>query len=114
MIENEHLKQIIYYKTENNCCPYDEWLNSLDNKIKSIIENRIERLHDGLYGDHKKLQNSTLSELRFDIGKGYRVYYKDLTNIVLIIIAGGDKSNQKRLIKQADKYFKDFIERNKK
>ena len=55
-----------------------------------------------------------LSELRFDIGKGYRVYYKDLNNIVLIIIAGGDKSDQKRVIKQADEYFKDFIERNSK
>ncbi len=114
MSENERLKQIIYYKTENGRCPYDEWLNSLDNKIKSIIENRIERLQDGLYGDHKKLKNSMLSELRFDIGKGYRVYYKDLNNIVLIIIAGGDKSDQKRVIKQADEYFKDFIERNKK
>lgn len=41
MTENEHLKQIIYYKTENGRCPYDEWLDSLDNKIKSIIENLI-------------------------------------------------------------------------
>ena len=114
MNENEHLKQIIYYKTENGRCPYDEWLDSLDNKIKSIIENRIERLQDGLYGDHKKLQNGMLSELRFDIGKGYRVYYKDITNIVLIIVAGSDKSDQKRVIKQADKYFKDFVERNSK
>ena len=73
MNENEHLKQIIYYKTENGRCPYDEWLDSLDNKIKSIIENRIEHLQDGLYGDHKK-----------------------------------------RVIKQADKYFKDFVERNSK
>jgi putative addiction module killer protein len=114
MIENEQSKQIIYYQTKTGHCPYDEWLESLDNKIKSIIENRIERIQDGLYGDHKKLQNSELSELRFNIGKGYRVYYKDLTNIVLIIIAGSDKSNQKRVIKQADKYFQDFIERNSK
>ena len=53
MNENGHLKQIIYYKSENGRCPYDEWLDSLDNKVKSIIENRIERLQDGLYGDHK-------------------------------------------------------------
>ncbi len=114
MTPNENLKQIIYYKTQNGRCPYDEWLDSLDNKIKSIIENRVERLKDGLYGDHRKLKNSLLSELRFDIGKGYRVYYKDLTNFILIIIAGSDKSDQKRVINQADKYFKDFVERNRK
>ncbi|MBR1424052.1 type II toxin-antitoxin system RelE/ParE family toxin [bacterium] len=107
-------KRIIYYTTNDGRCPYDEWLTSLDNKIKSIIENRIERLIDGLYGDCKKLSNSSLSELRFFIGKGYRVYFKDLTNILVIIIAGSDKKNQKQIIKQAENYLKDFIERNSK
>ena len=114
MSENEHSKQIIYYKTIDGRCPYYEWFSSLDNKTKSIIDNRIERLIDGLYGDHKKLSNSLLSELRFFVGKGYRVYYKDLTNVVIIIVAGSDKGDQKRVIKQAEKYFKDFIERNSK
>ncbi len=110
----ETLKQIIYYKTADGKCPFYEWFESLDNKTKAIIDNRIERLINGLYGDHKKLSNSLLSELRFFIGKGYRIYYKDLTDIVIIIIAGSDKNDQKRVIKQAEKYFKDFIERNSK
>lgn len=110
----ETLKQIIYYKTADEKCPFYEWFESLDNKTKAIIDSRIERLINGLYGDHKKLSNSLLSELRFFIGKGYRIYYKDLTDIVIIIIAGSDKSDQKRVIKQAEKYFKDFIERNSK
>ena len=114
MSENEHLKQIIYYKTADGHCPYDEWLDSLDDKTKAIIDNRIERLADGLYGDHKKLSNSMLSELRFFVGKGYRVYYRDLTNIVIIIVAGSVKDDQKRTIRQAEKYLKDFIERNSK
>ena len=114
MSENENTKQIIYYTTTEGRCPYDEWLDSLDDKIKSVIENRMERLIDGLYGDHKKLSGSQLSELRFFIGKGYRVYYKDLTNIIIIIIAGSEKDNQKRIIKQAENYYKDFIERYSK
>ena len=107
----ENPKGIIYYKTIEGKCPYKEWFDSLDNKTKSIIDNRIERLIDGSYGDHKKLSGSLLSELRFFIGKGYRIYYKDLTNILIIIVAGSDKDNQKRTIKQAEKYLKDFIER---
>lgn len=113
-MKEKHLKQIIYYKTIDGKCPYEDWFETLDNKTKSIIDNRIERLIDGLYGDHKKLSNSMLSELRFFIGKGYRIYYKDLTNVIIIIVAGSDKSDQKRVIKLAEKYFKDFIERNSK
>lgn len=113
-MKEKHLKQIIYYKTIDGKCPYEDWFKTLDNKTKSIIDNRIERLIDGLYGDHKKLSNSMLSELRFFIGKGYRIYYKDLTNVIIIIVAGSDKSDQKCVIKLAEKYFKDFIERNSK
>ena len=113
-MKEKHLKQIIYYKTIDGKCPYEDWFETLDNKTKSIIDNRIERLIDGLYGDHKKLSKSMLSELRFFIGKGYRIYYKDLTNVIIIIVAGSDKSDQKRVIKLAEKYFKDFIERNSK
>ena len=110
----ENLKQIIYYKTADGNCPYLEWKHSLDKKTQSIIDNRIERLVDGLYGDHKKLSNSLLSELRFFIGKGYRIYYKDLTNVIILIVAGSNKDNQARIIKQAENYLKDFIERNSK
>ena len=113
-MKEKHLKQIIYYKTIDGKCPYEDWFETLDNKTKSIIDNRIEWLIDGLYGDHKKLSNSMLSELRFFIGKGYRIYYKDLTSVIIIIVAGSDKSDQKRVIKLAEKYFKDFIERNSK
>lgn len=114
MVEIENPKQIIYYITAEGKCPYSEWFDSLDDKTRAIIENRVERVQCGLYGDHKKLKNSMLSEIRIDYGKGYRIYYKDLTNVIIIIIAGGDKGDQKRTIKLADKYLKDFIERNRK
>ena len=113
MSQNKYLKKIIYYKSIDGHCPYDEWLNSLDYKTKAIVENRIERIQDGLYGDHKKLSNSSLSELRFFIGKGYRVYYRDLTNVLIIIVAGSNKQDQKQVIKKAQKYLQDFFERNK-
>lgn len=114
MDDEINTKHLIYYKTIKNRCPYDEWLNTLDNKTKSIIENRLERIRDGLYGNHRRLANSELSELKIDLAKGYRIYYKDLSNIIIIIIAGSDKGSQKRVIKLAEGYLKDFIERNKK
>ncbi len=104
-------KQIIYYTTASGKCPYLDWLNTLDGKTQDIVNARIDRLKDGLKGDWKRLTNSKLSELRIDFGKGYRVYYRELNNIIILIVAGGDKSDQKRLIKQADKYLKELEER---
>lgn len=64
-----------------------------------------------MYGDCKRLTNSKLSGLRLDFGKGYRIYFKELDNVIILIVAGGDKSDQKRAIKQADKYLEEYINR---
>ena len=104
-------KEIKYYYTADGKCPYIEWRNSLDLSIRLRINKRIEKLKIGLYGDHKSLQQSKLSELRMDFGKGYRVYYYDIDNTIILFIAGSDKKDQKKVIMQANRYFNDFIER---
>jgi len=105
-------KDIIFYYTENGKCPYVEWRKSLDLSIRLRVNKRVDKLRDGIYGDHKHLQNSKLSELRMDFGKGYRIYYYDLENTVVLFLAGSDKKDQKRVIEKANKYFEDYIERN--
>lgn len=107
-------KTIIYYKTIDDKCPYIDWFETLDGKTQAVVKARIDRMKDGLYGDWKRLTNSKLSELRIDFGKGYRVYYRELNNIIIVVVAGSDKSNQNRTIKQADKYLAELLERTKK
>ena len=63
------------------------------------------------YGDYHTLQNSALSELRFDFGKGYRIYYYDIEDSLILFVAGSDKKEQKKLIQQANIYFSDYCER---
>lgn len=104
-------KEIKYYYTADGKCPYIECRNSLDLSIRLRINKRVEKLKTGLYGDHKSLQQSKLSELRMDFGKGYRIYYYDIDNTIILFIAGSDKKDQKKVIMQANKYFNDFIER---
>lgn len=107
-------KKIIFYTTIDGKCPYKIWVSTLDIKTAGIVRARVNRLRDGLKGDWKKLQNSKLSELRIDYGKGYRIYFREMNNIIILIVAAGDKSDQKRTIKQADKYLKELEERNGK
>ena len=105
-------KEIIYYYTQDDKCPYINWLDSLDTSMQLRVIKRVDKLKEGLYGDHKLLQKSKLSELRMDFGKGYRIYYYDLETRVVLFVAGSDKKDQKKVIQQANEYFEDFIERN--
>lgn len=106
-------KQIVYYYTKEGKCPYKDWFNELDTSIQLRIDKRVEKLRAGLYGDYKPLQKSELSELRMDFGAGYRIYYYDLDDLVVLFIAGSNKKDQKKTIQQANTYFNDYIERTK-
>ena len=105
------MKEIVYCTTIDGKCPFQEWLNKLDSIKQKRIRQRLLRVQLGNFGDCKPLQNSELSELRFITNKGYRVYYKELDNVIVLILAGGDKSDQTQTIKKANKYFDEFKER---
>lgn len=111
MAYNNSMKEILYYLKENGRCPYNDWFSTLDIQTKIRISARLERLIDGHYGETRKLVKSELSELKFKFCKGYRIYYKDLDDVLILFLAGGDKSNQKEDIKQAEKYYNDYKER---
>ncbi|MDD3436677.1 MAG: type II toxin-antitoxin system RelE/ParE family toxin [Candidatus Gastranaerophilales bacterium] len=105
------MKQLETFKL-NGRNLFDEWLETLkDKKIQICILERIRRLSSGQYGDYKKLDNE-LCELRLKFGAGYRVYFSEINNVILLLICGGDKSTQKRDIKKAKEYLKIWKEDN--
>jgi putative addiction module killer protein len=61
---------------------------------------RIERLAAGNPGD-VKLVGEGVSEMRINYGSGYRIYYKQQGNEVVVLLAGGDKRTQVKDIKAA-------------
>lgn len=96
------LYEIQFVVLSNGKSPFIEWLNSLDGTIRKRINQRILRIEDGNFGDCKKLTDE-ISELRFAFGKGYRVYFAQFENTVVLLINGGDKSSQSKDIKVAQK-----------
>ena len=75
----------------------------LNRTAKSIVASRIERLQVGLYGDVKPCGEG-VSELRIDVGPGYRIYFSETqSHAILLLLIGGDKSTQKKDIKDAKK-----------
>ena len=104
------MKEIVYYATRDGEIPYLIWPKTLDKQVNARILKRLGRLLDGNYGDCKKI-DTDISELRFTFGSGYRVYFTERQKVLIIIIAGGDKSSQAKEIKKAKSYIEDIKER---
>jgi putative addiction module killer protein len=80
---------------------YINWFKSLrDRQAKARIDIRIRRLSMGNPGDVKPVGQG-VSELRIDYGPGYRVYFIQQGETLIILLAGGDKRTQDRDIKTA-------------
>ena len=81
-----------------------KWIDGLQDMVgRARIQARIERLAAGNPGDHRNLSGG-ISELRVDVGPGYRVYYTQRGKELIILLVGGDKSSkaaQQRDIKKA-------------
>ena len=71
-----------------------------DHQAKARINIRIRRLSMGNPGDVKPVGRG-VSELRVDYGQGYRVYFKQRGETLIILLAGGDKRTQEPDIKTA-------------
>jgi putative addiction module killer protein len=80
---------------------FAKWIGKLsDRRARLIIDARLERLKVGNFGDAKALGGG-LSELRIAFGPGYRVYFTVEDGRIVVLLAGGDKSSQRRDIAKA-------------
>ena len=87
---------------------FTDWLDRLkDLNGRARIQARIERLATGNAGQFRALKHG-VSELKIDVGPGYRVYYSMHDDIVVILLCGGDKSSQKKDIQLAYEVVKDL------
>ena len=82
-----------------------------DARAKAKVMMRVDRMELGLFGDVEPIGDG-LSELRIHYGPGYRVYYGKEGDQVYLLLCDGDKSGQKKDIKQAKAYWQDHKRRN--
>ncbi|WP_323160871.1 type II toxin-antitoxin system RelE/ParE family toxin [Pseudomonas fluorescens] len=83
------------------------WHTSIrDVRAKVAIARRIDRASAGNLGDIKQVGDG-VSEMRVDVGAGYRVYFTKRSGVVIVLLAGGDKSSQSADIRRAKKMAKE-------
>lgn len=67
---------------------------------RARIPMRVDRLVHGHPGTHRNLTHG-VSELKVDVGPGYRVYYTQRGDRLLLLLIGGDESTQSKDIAKA-------------
>ncbi len=73
---------------------FDSWFDGLaDKMVKLRIQARIDRAELGNFGDSSPVGRG-VSEMRIHFGPGYRVYFTQCRDELVILLAGGDKSSQ--------------------
>lgn len=87
---------------------YRDWIDTLkDVAGRARILMRVDRLIHGNPGIHRNLTDG-VSELKVDFGPGYRVYYTQRGDRLLLLLAGGDKSSQSKDIAKATRLARDY------
>ena len=94
-------RQLRIYSTESGKQPFNEWVKDLrDPPTVRRIQARLAGVIAGNLGDVKPVGDG-VSELRIDYGPGYRLYYTIRRQVIVILLCGSAKIDQKRTMRRA-------------
>ncbi len=80
---------------------FEKWQKKINGtNAAAKIKVRIRRMETGNLGDIKPVGDG-VSEARIDYGPGYRIYFCQRGNVIIILLCGGDKSTQSKDIEKA-------------
>lgn len=91
---------------------FDKWFRKLkDLRAKAKILFRIQKIeNDEHFGDFKPVGEG-VSELKINYAKGYRVYFGERDQKMILLLIGGDKSTQQQDIEKAKEIWKEITSR---
>jgi putative addiction module killer protein len=104
-------RTIELYVTAAGTAPFAAWMDALrDAQARAQIQRRLARIRLGLLGDCKSVGGGVY-ELRIATGPGYRVYFAQVGQTVVLLLCGGDKSTQRADMAKAKAYWSDYLGR---
>lgn len=104
--------QVEVYVDPNGSSPFEEWIESLvDRAAAARIRARLARVRLGNLGERRAVGEG-VSELKFDFGPGYRIYFGQRGRTLVVLLCGGEKKHQGRDIARAKSHWADYRRRS--
>ncbi|MCW5222407.1 type II toxin-antitoxin system RelE/ParE family toxin [Verminephrobacter aporrectodeae subsp. tuberculatae] len=106
--------EIKHYITDEGRDVFGDWRSKVkDVKARIAIDRRLYRVELGNLGDHKPCRQGVW-ELRIDTGPGYRIYYAQAGQTVVLLLCGGTKHAQDADMTKACEYWQNWQRSNAK
>jgi len=104
--------QILEYLDAAGDSPYRDWFESLNAQAAAKVTVALTRIELGNLSNVKGV-GAGVQEFRIDFGPGYRLYFGKDGDRLVILLAGGTKSRQRKDIATAQERWADYKRRKK-
>jgi putative addiction module killer protein len=101
------MPEIRYYVAPGGVQPFAEWFADIEPVARAKVTRAIARLEQGNDSNVKSVGEGVL-EYRINFGPGYRVYFGQDGDALVILLTGGTKKRQQRDIDAAHAYWQDY------
>lgn len=102
------MRQIEFYQTTSGKEPCRDWLDSLEATTRRKVLAYVTRVAGGGAKRNVRPLGDGVFEIKVDYGPGFRVYFAEVGNVLILLLVGGDKSTQFRDIQQAKDYWRAY------
>lgn len=104
-------KEIRVYVRPDGRCPFYEWLYSVKDTVTRVrIRAKLDRVVLGNLGDSKSVGNN-IFELRMHYGPGFRIYFGQEGEKIIVLLCAGDKKSQTKDVEEAKAFWADYKRR---
>ena len=106
------MKRVVQYERRDGSCPFAEWFDGLEARAALKVRTAMARIETGNLGDVKPVGEG-VSERRIDYGPGYRLYFGQDGDELIVLLVGGSKKRQQKDIEQAKALWAEYKARKK-
>lgn len=92
-------RKVVEYQREGSS-PFGKWFADLDPRAAAKVAVALYRLEQGNFSNVKAVGKG-VAEYRSDFGPGYRIYFGQEGDELVILLGGGSKKTQQKDIKTA-------------
>ena len=105
--------EIREYLAADGTSPYAKWFDNLNAQAAAKVAIAITRMAQGNLSNAKSV-GAGVKEWRIDFGPGYRIYFGNEGDRLVILLGGGTKKRQQGDIRYAQELWSDYRRRRKK
>ena len=105
-------RKLVEYLDKHGNSPFGRWFSQLHADATARITTALYRMEQGNFSNAKSVGKGVF-EYKVDFGSGYRIYFGQDGNVLVILLNGGTKKQQNRDIKLAQELWADYKARKK-